>query len=242
MYHNILKEGAFVIADAHYSKKLPHFLTLLKKIDSKELNPTQLILLGDIFDALFGGVKESYDQEAIKLLNKLSYKLDIIYLEGNHDFNLKNIFPNIKIYKRQMQPVIFEFNNKKVAMSHGDIFMDNKIYNIYSVVIRNSFILKSLSLLNRLFNGFILKKLDTHLSKKDNCKKIDNFKNIVIKRVAKLDKYDYFVEGHFHQNISFELENLFYINIGAFACNQRYFIVKSAKDNINLFKEVVLEE
>ena len=46
MFHNAveIKEGAFVLADVHYSHIRPHFLDFLKKIDSKELKPTQLIL------------------------------------------------------------------------------------------------------------------------------------------------------------------------------------------------------
>ena len=102
MSHNIiLKEGAFVVSDAHYSHLRPQLLDFLKAIHSKNLQPTQLIFMGDMFDTLFGGIPytQIINKEAITLLNEISLEIELIYLEGNHDFNLKNIFPHAKISK-----------------------------------------------------------------------------------------------------------------------------------------------
>ena len=49
-------------------------------------------------------------------------------------------------------------------------------------------------------------------------------------RLANRVTCDYFIEGHYHQNKSIKFENFRYINLGAFACNQRYFIVESLED------------
>ncbi len=92
MSHNVqIKEGAFVVSDAHYSHHRPQLLDFLKEIHSKNLQPTQLLLMGDIFDTLFGGIPNTIqtNQEAVKLLNDISLEIEVIYLEGNHDFNLK---------------------------------------------------------------------------------------------------------------------------------------------------------
>jgi len=69
-----LKEGAFIVSDAHYSHRKEEFLDFIKAIYKKELLPTQLILMGDIFDALFGGIDYTYaeNQEIITLLNVIS--------------------------------------------------------------------------------------------------------------------------------------------------------------------------
>ena len=88
MSHNLkIKEGAFVIADAHYSHLRPKLLFLIKDIHSKKLEATQLILMGDIFDALFGDVEYTLNVNAqmIKLINEISEFIEVIYLEGNHD-------------------------------------------------------------------------------------------------------------------------------------------------------------
>jgi len=105
MFHNTieLQEGAFIISDAHYSHQRGELLDFIKEIQSKQLVITQLILMGDIFDALFGGIDFTYkvNQELIDLINKISLEIDVIYLEGNHDFNLSKIFPHCKVYSIQ---------------------------------------------------------------------------------------------------------------------------------------------
>ncbi|MCD6173471.1 MAG: metallophosphoesterase, partial [Sulfurimonas sp.] len=152
MSHNDtqIKEGAFVISDAHYSHKRPQFLNFLQAIQSKKLLPTQLILMGDIFDALFGGVTKTLDinQEAISIINELSEKIEVIYLEGNHDFNLKNIFPHAKVFGISQQPLACGFNGKKVFLAHGD-FDGGFIYRIYTSFVRNGVVIKFLNLFDK---------------------------------------------------------------------------------------------
>ncbi|EAH5875068.1 UDP-2,3-diacylglucosamine diphosphatase, partial [Campylobacter coli] len=46
--------------------------------------------MGDIFDLLIGEISATHEfaKPYIKLLEELALKMEIIYLEGNHDFNL----------------------------------------------------------------------------------------------------------------------------------------------------------
>lgn len=240
MYHNNIeiKEGAFIVSDAHYSQIRPQFLDFLKDIDSKKLKPTQIILMGDIFDALFGEIPYTHktNQEAINLLNKLSQKIEIIYLEGNHDFNLKNIFPNIRVYSLDVQPILCKYNGKKIMLAHGDFATDIK-YNVYTKIIRNTFVLRALKLVDSILSHSILNKLEEYLSKKNDCKEFEHFKEFISKRIENKYDVDYFIEGHYHQNKSINFEKLTYINLGAFACNQRFFIVKSSKE-VELLGEI----
>ena len=227
----LLKEGAFLLSDVHYSHTRPHFLNFLHAIKAKKLRPTQLIFMGDIFDALFGGIAKSYEpnQEAITLLNELSLEIEVLYLEGNHDFNLAAIFPHAMVVPLQKQPMACRYEEKKILLAHGD-FISGIGYKIYTKLIRNSIVLGVLNCINFLGNNVILKKLDAYLCKKDDCKEIENFEQIVRKRLENIMACDYFIEGHFHQNKQYKVENFSYINLGAFACNQRYFVVKSSKD------------
>lgn len=232
MFHNIqIKEGAFVVSDAHYSHHRPELLDFLKEIHSKKLQPTQLILMGDIFDTLFGGIPNTVhvNLEAVKLINDISLEIEVIYLEGNHDFNLKNIFPHAKVFPISQQPLACEFNGKKVFLAHGD-FGSNIGYKLYTSWIRSSLTLAILNSVNFLGSNIILKKLDAYLSKKDDCKKFLGFNEFIANRLENRYKCEYFIEGHYHQNKTIELEKFNYINLGAFACNQRYFIVESFKD------------
>lgn len=59
--------------------------------------------MGDIFDLLIGEISATHEfaKPYIKLLEELALKMEIIYLEGNHDFNLARFFKGLKflIYK-----------------------------------------------------------------------------------------------------------------------------------------------
>lgn len=233
MSHNPIEiqEGAFVISDAHYSPLRPQLLQLIKDIESKKLEPTQLILMGDIFDALFGSIVHTckMNEEMIRLINSISRRIEVIYLEGNHDFNLTKIFPHVRIFTIANQPVLCSYKSKKIYLAHGD-FDGVFSYKLYTALIRNRVILLILQVIDNIFNNAILKNIDQHLDKKDDCKEFIGFKEFITKRLADRFDCDYFIEGHFHQNVAFDVKSYHYVNLAAFACNQRYFIVKSLEE------------
>ena len=240
MSHNIeIQEGAILLGDAHYSLARPELLDFIRAIEKKEIQTPQLILMGDLFDALFGCIDYTYkeNQELIELLNQLSFKIEIIYLEGNHDFNLHCVFSNIKIFSIQNQPVLSHYKDQKVCLAHGDF--DGKLgYKIYTAIIRKNIVLHLLRHLDSVFNHFILKFVYKHLSKKEDCKELSWFEGFIQKRFGSACfECEVFIEGHFHQNKVYKLQQLRYINLAAFACNQRYFRVKSSKDNTLLLDE-----
>ncbi|MBU0721391.1 metallophosphoesterase [bacterium] len=226
-----IKEGAFILSDAHYSHLRPELLDFLKEIHSKKLHPTQLILMGDIFDALFGGVAytSEINSEAVKILNEISKETEVVYLEGNHDFNLRTIFPHARIFPISQQPLACGYNGKNILLAHGD-FGSNLGYRIYTAIIRDPLVLFVLKIIDSMSGHAILKKLDVYLSKKDDCKEFSGFREFISKRLVSKYSCDYFIEGHYHQNKSLKFDDFTYINLGVFACNQRYFVVKSADD------------
>ena len=238
-----LKEGAFIISDAHYSHQRPELLAFIEAIYSKKLCPSQLIFMGDMFDALFGGINYTYkeNRRLIRLINEISLEIEVIYLEGNHDFNLCQYFPNAVVYPIQNQPVLSTYKNKKVYLAHGD-FDGETFYKIYTTLIRNPFILFILKYIDLLSNHIILRKLDIFLAKKDDCKEFTGFQDFIEKRFANRFKSDYFIEGHFHQNRFFRIKEFNYINLGAFACNQRYFIIEYSKDSSILIEKKFSKE
>ena len=240
MYHSSieLKEGAFIVSDAHYSHKRPEFLEFLKAIQSKKLRPSQLILMGDIFDALFGGIKKTLDnnEEAVSIINEISTEIEVLYLEGNHDFNLKDIFPLAKVFPICTQPVSCRYFEKEILLAHGD-YDGAPLYKLYTALIRNRFVLKFLNL----FDEYILDKLDRYLNKKDDCKELEWFEGFIQKRFDGRYDCDYFIEGHFHQNKVIKLPEMSYVNLGVFACNQRYFIVKSLQDK-EFLEEIIFSK
>jgi len=145
----IIKEGAFLLSDAHYSPHRPQLLDFLKAIKSNELRATQLILMGDIFDALFGFIKPTLkeNKEVIDLINDISLNIEVIYLEGNHDFNLKSIFKNVRLYTIQEQPLKCSINDNTIYIAHGD-FVGSSVYKLYTYFARSKVVLFLLNILN----------------------------------------------------------------------------------------------
>ena len=220
-----LQPGAILLSDAHYSFKHKELLDFLKAIRSQTIQTPQLILMGDMFDLLFGGITKTVErnQDAVDLINTLSDNIEILYLEGNHDFNLASIFPGVKVFSIKQQPVICEYKGESVALAHGD-FNGPFGYRLYTSLIRTPFILKTLSLINRVGKQFILNALDAKLARKDDCQKMQTFEAYVKKHLTKkrLASYSLFIEGHHHQDLSFDIEGCQYVNLPAFACGLGY--------------------
>lgn len=216
-----IKENAIFVADSHFNQKNREFLTFLRKVESKEIFTTQLFLMGDIFDFISGESRYFVKQnvELINLLNKLSKDIQIVYLEGNHDYNLKSIFPNIEVIKREKQPLeaILE-NNQTVSLAHGDNFINWK-YDLYCSFIRNRFFLKFMNFID--INYFISKKIEKALLGKNICHKMKNFEELVSKRVKNYNT-QIVIEGHYHQGKTFIIDDKKYINIPSLCCQKKY--------------------
>ncbi len=245
MSHNItLQEGAILVADAHYSNKYPQFYAFLEAIESGKIKTGQLVLMGDMFELLFGVIKQTRKDNAkeIDLLNRLSKKIEIIYFEGNHDFGLQRIFPDILIFPLARQPQSAVFNEQKIELSHGDTKTPLG-YQIYTKLIRNPWILSCIGLIDRLCSNCIIKWLKNRGEEKDPCYKIGVFEKIIHKRLKYLENetVDIVIEGHFHQNTNFKVYGFDYMNLASFACNQKYFIVQS-NDKQFFLQETRFEE
>jgi len=219
MYLNI-DESAIFIADSHYNSNRQELKQILLDIQSNKINTTQLFLMGDIFDFLSDEISyfQNQNKEAIDLINELSNSLELIYLEGNHDFNLTSTFPNTLVISREFQPLICKYQDKKVALAHGDLFMP-KTYNIYTSFIRSRATGKLANMLD--INNMIFKKLNSLLQSKNICGAMKNFDSFASKRIEIYSKYeiDMIIEGHYHQDKRYKN----YINLPSLACNKKYF-------------------
>ena len=194
---NIIKENALFIADSHYPHHGDAFLELLQKLDSGTIQTPQLFLMGDNFDLLFGynDFIRTFSHEAITLIQKLSKKLEIHYFEGNHDFCLRELFPDIKVYSREQQPVYFMLGSKKVAIAHGDKYATGFLYGIYCKILRNK---TTLTLLKPFEKWIIIHRMQK-LSQKHICFTFDGFEKRVEAILKHYSEADVVIEGHFHQ-------------------------------------------
>ena len=215
-----IKENAIFIADSHYPHHGDAFLTLLKKLETKEIKTKQLFLMGDNFDLLFGhnDYIQTFSKEAILLLQKLSKTLEVHYFEGNHDFCLEEVFPDIHVYNREVQPQTFMLGEKKVAISHGDKYVTGFGYNLYSKMVRS----KVLITLLRPFEKVIIDDRMKKLSEKDICHTFNGFEKRVEAILEHYEEADLVIEGHFHQSKVLGK----YISLPSQACQNKVAVVE----------------
>lgn len=218
-----IREGALFLADSHYPHHGDEFLILLQKLLDREIDAPQLFLMGDNFDLLFGynDYIQTFSSDVIALLKKLSKTLEIHYLEGNHDFLLKNIFTNIKIYDRDQQPVACRLGEKRVAISHGDRYATGFAYDFYCKMLRN----KTAMTLLKPFERRIINHYMTQLSQKHICRQLRGFRKKAEKILKYYDNADMVIEGHFHQAVVIGK----YISLPSLACQKKVGVARGSK-------------
>jgi len=216
-------EGAIFIADSHYPHHGNAFLQTLQKLENKEIKTPQLFLMGDNFDLLFGynDYIQTFSSEAIILLQKLSKTIDIHYLEGNHDFCLKEVFSDMEVYSREEQPIVFKLGKNSVALSHGDKYVTSFVYNLYCKIFRNKATLRIL----KPFEKVIINKIIKKLSLKKICHAFDGFEKRVENILKHYTKVDMVIEGHFHQSKTIGK----YISLPSQACQNKVAVVENGE-------------
>nr|MBP3724487.1 UDP-2,3-diacylglucosamine diphosphatase [Campylobacter sp.] len=221
-----IKSGAIFLGDAHDNANKTAFLDFLKALKSGMIpKPPQIFLMGDMFDFLANTtfVRKFFNKQ-ICLLNELSQDIEIFYFEGNHDFNLEKIFPQIKVFPISAQPAIFEFNNEQISISHGDIFL-NLIDTIALRLLRNRAFLFVMNKIDEILDFKISKWILKTQENKKLDYKINDFEAKLQKRIYHY-KTQKILEAHYHQGVNLQINDKFYVNFSCFALERSYFVVK----------------
>ncbi len=227
----IIQNNAIFIADAHYNKKRTQLEELLLQIKNDKIQTQQIFFMGDIFDFLADEIEyfKCINYKITSLINDLSITHEVLYLEGNHDFNLQNIFPSIEIIPREQQPFQITIDTKEISLAHGDIFTPSS-YNLYTTIIRNHNFMKFINFID--INDFLSKYVEEKLMNKKICHKQNNFLGFVHNRIKSYNSTsatDLIIEGHFHQG--YLSDN--YINLPSLACDNRYTIYQNNQFSFN---------
>ena len=237
-------QGAIFISDAHEGEKRENFYKFLSKIEQKEIFVPQLIFMGDMFDLLVYQISQTkkLNEKTVNIINRLSKRIEIIYLEGNHDFSIKNIFPYCKVFPIEKQPLECKFIDKTILLSHGDIYQ-NREYQRYTKIIRNSTVLRILNIINILTFNSLLKIILEKQNIKNMCNKKEILNNI--KRKSKIydienSRFDFICEGHYHQNREYTFEKYKYKVFSSFACDNSYFQIDFQGEIV--FKQITIRE
>ncbi len=200
-------------------KKVVTFLEEIKK------DAEQIFIVGDLFDFWYE-YKNVIPKGYVRILGKLAEITDsgipIHFFVGNHDMWMKNYFQtelNIPVY---FEPVPFEFNGKKFLIGHGDgLGPGDHGYKFIKKIFRN----KICQWLFGALPPVIGIGLANYLSRKSRAqtgqtdeKFLGEDKEWLIiycKGILQQQHYNYFIFGHRHLPINFNLSaSSLYINLG----------------------------
>jgi len=224
------------MSDLHLGMKDSSPKKILEFLDS--IHTDLLILNGDIIDmdALKRGSKwkNKHTKVIMKLLD-MSRDTDIIYLRGNHDSDLEDVygykFGNIKF----MDEYIYNHEDKKMLIFHGDKIDVTVKYKFlsqigsigYDVALR----------LNTLYNEYRMRtgKPYYSISKwiKKNVKNAISFVNdfeINACEYAKSKKCDSVICGHIHIPVIKKIDEIDYYNSGDWVENFSCLVLTSENE------------
>jgi len=178
----------------------------------------RLVLAGDIIDLWTSNCVEIFENNFFELLKLLSEKKDVIWLVGNHDYdilkyNVSAMFPKIKIAE------FFKTTDggKKFLILHG-----NQVYKNKDI----SFVVKLVTKLNYFFwkcFGLDVQKLSNNT--KYYSVYVDKKRKKIIKKFG--NDCDVIIMGHTHKTGHVVKENVELFDIGSFLSLGSYAIIEN---------------
>ncbi|WP_312081856.1 UDP-2,3-diacylglucosamine diphosphatase [Epilithonimonas hominis] len=220
----------------------------IRWMDSIKKNAQVLFLMGDLFD-FWHEWKYVVPKGYIRVLGKIAELkdcgIDIYFFVGNHDLWMKNYFEvelGIPVF---FEKKYYEINSKKLLLAHGDgLGPGDKGYKRMKKVFTNPFAQWAF----RWLHPDIAMKIANYMSQKNKMisgvedqKFLGEDKEFLIlysKEKLKTEKIDYFVFGHRHLPLIFELENNSkYINLGDWISYFTYGVFDGQKFDLEKFED-----
>ena len=238
------------ISDIHLTNSDHEAISLWEKfVYSKETSEADtVILLGDIFDLMIGE-KNKYIKYYSFFFDSIKYLIlsgkKIIYLEGNHDFHLNDVF-NSFLKENKLDKTLFEYkknefymniNQKRYLFCHGDIIdYENEGFKKWKKIYTS---LPFKVLINKVLPFQALIKLGDKASQdsKKRNRKDFNYADALEKYrdgaryIFKKTSVDIIIAGHTHVKDEYRFDNdKIYLNNG-FPKKHKCFISISDKGN-----------
>lgn len=223
----------FHLGAPNFSASLLREKKIIQFLEEIRHTAAAIYVVGDIFDFWYE-YKKSVPKGFVRLLGKLAELTDagvpIVVFTGNHDMWMSGYFEqelNIKVYH---EPQIFEWNNKRFLIGHGDgLGPGDHGYKFLKKVFRNPICKWLFGLLHPdwgigLANYFSQKSREkTGTADEAFLGEDQEWLIVYSKEVLKKEYFDFFIFGHRHYPINFELPNKsHYINLGDWIRNFTY--------------------
>lgn len=202
-------------------------------LDSIKHDAQQIFIVGDIFDFWYE-YKKVVPRGYVRLLGKLAELTDMgivmHFFVGNHDMWMNDYFQrelNISVY---FEPKIFEFNQKRFYIGHGDgLGPGDYGYKFIKKIFRNPLCQWAFGQLHPswgigLANYFSRRsRVKTGNSDEVFLGEEKEWLIIYCKEILQKERFDFFVFGHRHFPLDFKLnDSSRYINLGDWIKNFTY--------------------
>ncbi len=236
----------YFLSDFHlgapdYATSLEREKRVVQFLDKAMQDAACIFIVGDLFDFWYE-YKTVVPKGYVRILGKMASISDngipIYFFVGNHDMWMKGYFEkemNIPVY---FEPKPFEFNNKKFLVGHGDgLGPGDHGYKFIKKIFRSKFCQALFGILPPAIGvglaNFMSRRSRAATGQTDE-KFLGEDKEWLIsycKEVLQQQQYDYFIFGHRHLPINFQLNNNSrYINLGDWIRYDSYAVF----DGINL--------
>jgi len=193
------------ISDLHLDHKRKDIKkAFFKFLESEASGFENLYILGDLFEVWIGDdFEDEFTSEVISELKKFSLKdKNIFIMHGNRDFLLGEKFAKKCGAKLISDPLILNKEEKKIMLSHGDIFCtDDLEYQNFKEKVRNEKWQKEFLSKDLKDREEIAKNLRKESAMK-NSKKEDYLMDVnksEVEKIAQENGVDILIHGHVHR-------------------------------------------
>lgn len=233
-----------ILSDLHlWGPEDPLYRALIRFMKETLKPGDNFIILGDLFDIFIGYKSVFWDKfkDLLELFRTLSQVgINIIYLEGNHDFLLSNVFKNCNNIEIMDSDFILNWDNRKFYLCHGDRINPNDIkYKVFRFLIRNSLSQVLIDLIPGMLIDNIGRSM-SHASRKYSAcaddETVQLFRNFACEKIS--HGYDFVIAGHSHYKddirFKFGAHEGQYCNVGFPRTDKCYLEINPGEKQINL--------
>ena len=193
------------ISDLHLDHKREEIKkAFFKFLESEASEFENLYILGDLFEVWIGDdFEDDFTREVISELKKFSLKnKNIFIMHGNRDFLLGEKFAEKCGAKLISDPLILDKEEKKIMLSHGDIFCTDDVeYQSFKEKVRNEKWQKEFLSKDLKDREEIAKNLRNESAMK-NSKKEDYLMDVnktEVEKIARENEVEILIHGHVHR-------------------------------------------
>lgn len=221
---------------------------IIKFLDEIKKDAEQIFIVGDLFDFWYE-YKKVVPKGYVRILGKLAEITDsgipIHFFVGNHDMWMKDYFKtelNIPVY---FEPHPFTFNNKTFLIGHGDgLGPGDYGYKFIKKIFRSKISQFFFGILPPYIGmgmaNFFSQKSRVQTGQTDEIFLGEEKEWLIIycKEVLIKHSYDYFIFGHRHLPINFNLSaSSLYVNLGDWIKYDSYAVFDGEKLELKYYKQ-----